>query len=444
MTARLGLRGRLNLTIGLAMLLIAGIGSVFAVHEARQSVRAEAESTVSLALQLIELEFHDRDTGGMLISHRMNRLGRLEKLRNLRILIIGPKSYTLNLRSSRAESGADVAPAWYRWAVAPEPIQAERRLRDAASRNYLLRIEAHADDEIREAWAETRGFLLLWLTLACAVYGLIQVIVGRALRSVDVILEGLAHIEQGEFDKRLPRFPLPEFDRIASAFNHMAYTLGMTRKENRSLIRHSLAIQEEERRILARELHDEFGQSLTAIKFMSSMLRRKDDPPDAPAAQIMALCDRLFGLVRAMMRRLRPMMLEDLGLLAALEDLIEPWRVSHPDLSLHLACAPPLRDLVGERALQLYRVVQEAVTNVIRHAHASNAWINLNLNEDGAIEIVIRDDGRGFDIDQPHSGFGLSGIRERVAGLGGRFTLTTQPGSGVSLRIRIPHPMETA
>ena len=173
MNSRLGLRGRLNLMIGLTMLLIAGIGSVFAVHEARQSVRAEAESTVSLALQLIELEFRDRETGGMLISHRMNRLGRLEKLRNLRILIIGPESYTLNLQPSWPASSADVAPAWYRWAVAPEPIQTEWRLRDAAARNYLLRIEAHADDEIREAWAETRGFLLLWLTLACAVYGLI-------------------------------------------------------------------------------------------------------------------------------------------------------------------------------------------------------------------------------------------------------------------------------
>jgi two-component system sensor histidine kinase UhpB len=103
-----------------------------------------------------------------------------------------------------------------------------------------------------------------------------------------------------------------------------------------------------------------------------------------------------------------------------------------------------LRDLVGERALQLYRIVQEALTNVIRHAHADNAWIDLKLNADESIEIVIRDDGRGFDIDQPHSGFGLSGIRERVAGLGGRFTLTTLPGAGVSLQIRIPHPRETS
>jgi CheY-like chemotaxis protein len=197
----------------------------------------------------------------------------------------------------------------------------------------------------------------------------------------------------------------------------MAYTLGMTRKENRVPIRHSLAIQEEERRILARELHDEAGQSLTAIKLMSSMLRRKDDPPDAPAAQIMALCDRLFGLVRAMMRRLRPMMLEDLGLLAALEDLIEPWRVEPPRPFLHLLA--PLSCVIwwAKERCKLYRVVQEALTNVIKHAHAGNAWISLNLNDDGAIEIVIRDDGKGFDIDQPHSGFGLSGIRERVAGL---------------------------
>jgi two-component system sensor histidine kinase UhpB len=218
----------------------------------------------------------------------------------------------------------------------------------------------------------------------------------------------------------------------------MATALGIARNENKALIRHSLAIQEEERRNLARELHDEFGQCLTAIKVMSATLRQPGEAPGSPAGQIMGLCDRLFGVVRAMLRRLRPMVLEDLGLAAALEDLAEQWRTSHPDLRIHLDCAPAVAELSGDLALQLFRSIQECLTNIVKHAHAREVWIDLTQNAAHAINVTVRDDGRGFTANRPGRGFGLSGIRERVAGLGGHLTLDTRPGHGVTVRIVIP------
>lgn len=436
-TARLSLRTQLNLTLGLAMALIVSAGCLLTIHAARQSVRAEAQFAVSLALQLVKAGLPGEPASREAWSGWLNQLGQLAPLQRLRLTVTEGQTPRLELPAA-AEAAAGPVPDWFRWAVAPELIRVERHLPSAAQPALTLHIEAQANDEIREAWAETRSVLLLLLALAGAVYGLVHLIVGRAFGSVAAILEGLATIEKGGFDTRLPGFSLPEFDRISSAFNHMAVALGIAREENKALIRHSLAIQEEERRRLARELHDEFGQCLTAIKVMSATLRPVHATPDSTADQIMMLCDRLFGGVRSMLQRLRPMVLEDLGLAAALEDLAGQWQTRHPELRIHLDCAPGLADLNGDLALHLFRSIQECLTNIVKHSCAKNAWIELTQGAGPSIGVRVRDDGQGFSATQAGRGFGLSGIRERVAGLGGCLSLDTQPGQGLTVQWTIP------
>ena len=436
----LSLRFRLNLMIATAMLLIIGLGFVFAIHSASRSVEEETRSTVNLALQLIEAGQNavgQEIRGGAPYSAWLSQLGHLERTRHLRIHLAGKAATVLNLPPTGAETGA---PGWFRWAVMPEPVVEERLLADGAGGQSALRIEAESGDEIAEAWRETEGFLYLLLALALAVYGLVHVSVGRAFRAVGEILEGLEGIEKGEYGKRLPGFALPEFQRISGAFNHMAAALEKSRDENRALIRESISIQEEERRHLARELHDEFGQSVTAIKAMAAALRNHGDANREAAAHIMDMCDRLFGVVRAMMRRLRPSILDELGLSASLEDLVENWRIGQPALAIECACEAALDELAGEASIHLYRIVQECLTNVARHAEACRVSIHLGLADaEGWIELAFRDDGRGFDPAQPRRGFGLAGMKERVAGLGGQFTLETGPGSGTAIDIRIPY-----
>jgi two-component system sensor histidine kinase UhpB len=436
----LSLRFRLNLMIVLTMLLIVGLGFLFAVHSARRSVEEEIRSTVNLALQLIEAGFAESRDSGQSLSGWMAQLGRLDRTRHLRIRVAGIASAPVDLTAAKPAPEAAV-PAWFRWWVAPAPIVAEQRLEDGGGGEFAIRIEADSDDEIAEAWQETRGFLILLLALACAVYFLVHVTVGRAFRSVGTILEGLEGIEKGEYGKRLPGFPLPEFDRISGAFNHMASALEKARDENLALIRQSMLIQEEERRHLARELHDELGQSLTAIKVMAAALRSPGDPKREAADHIMSLCDRLFAVVRSMMRRLRPSILDELGLSASLEDLVENWRTSHPGLAVELTCGPGVDEQAGAARIHLFRIVQECLTNVVKHADARHVFIRLHVTETGgrpAIVLRFRDDGRGFDPKQPRRGFGLPGMRERVAGLGGRFDLDTAPGKGVAVEIHVP------
>jgi two-component system sensor histidine kinase UhpB len=441
MPARLSLRFRLNLMIALAMLLILGLGFLLAVHSARRSVDEEIRSTVNLALQLIEAGQPETRGAGNPPAAWLAQLGRLDRTRHLRIHIAGEAATVLNLVTAKSGAGAEV-PAWFRWSVAPEAVVAEQRLADGRGGEFAIRIEADSGDELAEAWRETRGFLVLLLGLAGAVYGLVHVTVGRAFRSVGAILEGLENIEKGDYGKRLPDFPLPEFSRISGAFNHMAATLEKARDENRALTQQSLNIQEEERRYLAQELHDELGQSLTAIKVMAAALRNPVGPHREAAEHIMNLCDRLFGVVRAMMRRLRPSMLDELGLAASLEDLVEDWRGHHSGLDIDFACDSGVDAQAGAARIHLFRIVQECLTNAIKHAEAQRLAIRLRLDEAGGarpwIVLRVRDDGRGFDPRRPPRGFGLPGIRERVAGLGGRFDLKTAPGQGVAIEIHIP------
>jgi two-component system sensor histidine kinase UhpB len=439
---RLSLRFRLNLMIALAMLLIIGVGFLFTVNDARRSVEDEIRSTVSLALQLVEAGFAESRSNDESLSRWMSQLGRLDQTRHLRISVTGVRPESIELTAPKA-APETLAPAWFNWIVAPEPIVVEHHLGNGGGRHYTIRIEADSGDEIAEAWLETRGFLLLILALACAIYALVHVTVGRAFRSVGTILEGLEYIEKGEFGKRLPGFELPEFERISSAFNHMASKLEKSRQENRALIRRSMLIQEEERRYLARELHDELGQSLTAIKVMAAALRSPDNAKLDTANHIMSLCDRLFSVVRGMMRRLRPSMLDELGLSASLEDLVDHWRSSHPELGIELNCDPAVDDRSVDARIDLFRIVQECLTNVVKHAMARHVVIRLQVEEsrDGPwIALLFKDDGRGFDAGQPSGGFGLYGIRERIAGLGGRLTITTRPGQGVAIEARVPVP----
>ncbi len=424
------------------MLLIVGLGFVFAIYSARQSVAEEVSSTVNLAMQLIEAGLAEHRDTDRPIAGWLSQLGHLDRTRHLRIRI-DQSPATLAGRPADQRAGREEAPDWFAWAVAPEPVVAEKRVISDGQPDIAIRIEADAGDEIDEAWHETQGFLSLILVLAVAIYGVVHTTVGRAFRTIGVILEGLEEIDKGDYGTRLPHFPLPEFARISQAFNHMAASLENTRNENRALAQQSLAIQEEERRYLAQELHDELGQSLTAIKVMAASLRQMGGKAQEPVEQIMAICDRLFGVVRGMMRRLRPTMLDELGLSASIEDLIEHWRARHPALDLTLSCEEGVDECAGPVRIHLYRIVQECLTNIVRHADARRASVELSLIRRHPapavwIRLVIADDGRGFDAAQPRRGLGLPGVRERVISLGGRFELNTAPGRGVEIEVMVP------
>ncbi|NJD05419.1 MAG: methanol utilization protein MoxY [Methylococcaceae bacterium] len=429
--------------IALTMLIIIGTGTLFVIHNARRSVVEEVRSSVNMALQLIDAGLVRTSENEAALLSWLHELSLLEKTRHLHIQVQQPPEKIIQLAAPPGPAETTAAPGWFVWAVTPALLLGEKQVQRPDGRLIRIAIEANPRDEIEEAWNEASGFLWLMVALAVTVYVLVHVTLGQAFQSVNVILRGLEDIERGDYNKRLEPFRLPEFERIAGAINHMAVTLEAARDENRALHRRSLAIQEEERRHVARELHDELGQSVSAIRLMAVSARNCEDRGRVAETvdSIVAICDRLFSVVRDMMRRLRPLILDELGLTASLEDMIETWRARNPDVQCRFDGDAAVDGRLGDAGIHIYRIVQECLTNISKHSGAGNVGIRLEIlggAADGRIALELRDDGVGFDPAQPRTGFGLLGIRERVAGLGGDFRLVTAPGRGARLYVEVP------
>ncbi|MBT7066015.1 MAG: response regulator [Verrucomicrobia bacterium] len=210
-------------------------------------------------------------------------------------------------------------------------------------------------------------------------------------------------------------------------------------------------VREEERTALARELHDEFGQNLTALQFDVNWIDRQlqaAKPIDVAALQnrvsaMGPLAKRLTEMTQNVCASLRPGMLDDLGLAAAIE-----WQAEECQKRTGLTCTVALPDddivIVPDLALALFRIFQESLTNVVRHAQATRVEIKLHVDA-GELHLEVRDDGRGFapQLVKGSRALGFLSMRERSAGFGGSVVILSEPGKGTTVRVRMPYNQET-
>ena len=211
--------------------------------------------------------------------------------------------------------------------------------------------------------------------------------------------------------------------------------------ENREVMRLIEAGIEQERKRLARELHDELGQSVTAIRLIATSISRSSEAPGVTqgAGKVNEIAAGLYDSVHRIVRELRPAVLEQPDLAAALADLGREWRVRHPDIELTMTLEGDLGDLGEGLTLAVFRTVQEALTNVLKHAGASMVGLSV-ATRDGYLEAAIEDDGHGATEVLTRAGVGLVGMRERVAALGGRLEAGPRPDRGFRVRIVLPLP----
>ncbi len=213
---------------------------------------------------------------------------------------------------------------------------------------------------------------------------------------------------------------------------------------NRELVQRHIRAEEDERKHLARELHDELGQYLNAIKLDAVAIRdggRNEGLASSAAGTIIQSVDHVHAAVSGMIRRLRPVGLDELGLAAAVESLVDQWRARLPGVQFSLAFSGMLDGLGEQINLTLYRLIQEGLTNCSRHAGAGHLEISLQRGKaevGDEVVLSVQDDGRGADLGAKTSGFGLSGMRERVEMLGGRFLVASEPGAGMRFEAHLP------
>ncbi len=439
----MSLKFRLNLLITLLSLaFILVVGSIL-VNDTRTSIRERVEAASRVTVQLLDTviissalnpEYGQTDK---VLQSFLQSLGYVRSSHIVLYDISGNVLYT----SPPSTYKADVqAPKWFEKMVQPPVETVERRIRYGS-----LVVSSSAAGSIREAWSGFRQLMWVGLFFFVLLNLMVYALLSHSLKPIKPILTSINRMERGDLSTRLPTFTLPEFNRIGHSLNRMAESLAMERQleENRQLTQLIQTHIEDERRSLARELHDELGQYVTAIKTFAVAIanKAKDKSPDiaANAQTIVGAANQIYEGMHSIIRQLRPGALDNLGLSETLRDAMHYWQTLHASVRFELKLNGQLDDLGESLNINVYRIVQESINNALKHAQAKNIEVSLTLLEN-ELQLLIKDDGVGMNlasVDQSQH-FGLLGIRERVQGFHGSFSLLSEPNRGTAIHINIP------
>jgi two-component system sensor histidine kinase UhpB len=323
-----------------------------------------------------------------------------------------------------------------------------------------------------------RGPLLLAMMLVASA-AVLSCLVGwrltrRLRQTLSAVMAALRSIRKGDFKVTLQTDQPDELGELQRTIVQMADTLRMARHnleqkvhqrtqelqlaieqiqqsdaEKRRLISHSNALIEEDRKRVAVEIHDHLGASLISVRLEASALAAKaaasgDDDMARSAKRIADTVQSLYVSSRNIVKSLRPEVIDTLGLAGAVEEMVRGFDQVHPDCRFSFSAPEQMPQLRGEFAMQAYRVIQESLSNVIKHAKASHASVKLDMGgqKDGQkdlLSIEIKDDGVGFNTGiSAQTGLGLIGMRERVAAVGGEICISSPQGQGTTILVTLP------
>ena len=437
-------------------LVVAGLSATFVIvliaaeiQSTRDSIREEIEAANRVASQLLgQLASIYSNVGGPdMVLQFLRQTGRV---RANEVSLVSAAGEVLYRSPQATYKAGRQAPDWFARLLAPQVTKITFPLRGGVN----LVIEAQTSRAVLDAWDGILRLTALGFGMFVIVNGLAFWSVARVLKPFPIIADGLDRIQQGELSHRLPPLAGDEASTIGSAFNRMAQAVedkvraerqardAEARLEERREMS-SLADQrvEEERRLIAHELHDEFGQSVTAIRSLALAIATQTEARDAATAEIARLISeeaaRLYDAMHGLIPRLAPLTLDTLGLAATLESLARDWQRRHPLIALTLHHdLPP--DLGPSVTLAIYRVIQEGVINAIRHASPSRVDVEV-CSDPQRIIATVTDDGIGLPAEWSKPGhFGLRGLNDRVTQLGGSFRVGNAAGGGTRLTAEIP------
>jgi two-component system sensor histidine kinase UhpB len=447
----LSLKLRLILIINAVLLLILILGGILAIDTAKKNVRAEVASSEKLALYLFDIGVLKNPKYYSIESeYKPLNLQSLVHMRHLKIEFYNLEGKLVDSNISETHTKAiDQAPIWFVnfMGLFSDPWEPKRLPVEILGQSKgAIVITPDPSYEFGEIWNQFTGIFYLAGAFFILTNILVVWIVLKALNPVDFILKALTELESGNLKVKMPSLKTSELSAISSKFNNMVTALRNSIEQNHQLSQKLIRIQEEERKSLARDLHDEFGQSLTAIHADAAVLKalaNKEYPKIKPSANAISdLSKHLMNLVGGMLNRLKLGVLHELGLEEGLKDLLNTWQLRYPKINLkyeiNLKSLPKISETIS---ITSYRIIQECLTNIARHAKAKNVEININYykkNTSSAfIDIEVIDDGIGFSKSH-RDGFGLSGIRERINEINGKINITSELNQGVKLKIQLP------
>jgi two-component system sensor histidine kinase UhpB len=441
-------------------LIIAGMIAIFTVllvwqrvEDTRRSVREEVEAASIVASQVLTRVGFIYEQAGL--PGMLEFMVRLGHVRSNDISLYDSVGRLLYRSPAATYKAGREAPPWFSKLVTP-PLYAN----EIALSGGRMVLRADASRAVLDGWDDLVQLLGSAAVGLVAANALVYLLAGRALRPLGQVVEGLRRVARGEYETRLPAFAGREARSIAEAFNTMTQVVQESEAARQAAAeaKASLAQSREltqiiqsrielERAAIARELHDELGQQVTAIKSAGLSIAQRVDGKDAALEQaarlVVETAGEIYGVVHQIIARMRPLALDGFGLGDALGDLIADWRLQHPRVEFGLRADRLPADLGETLTTAAYRIVQEAVNNALNHGRPTRVDIELRAPA-ADLEIRVADNGRGLPDDWSRPGhFGVIGMRERAVALGGSFELlplggNSGAGGGVEVRAQIP------
>ncbi len=448
-------RWQLILAVLLLALLTGLAGGVLAVFDARTRAGVETSASVSLATQHISERAKEVHSLAGFQQFASSVASEMRSVRHVAVRIADmagnviaatPNSFVASLGRDAEESRA---PEWFIDLVQPDTPEAVLEVAQGGTRLGQVFILGEPKDEIQEVWQMLQQMALLWGTVMVILTVGLYFVIGYILNPLVAFAGGLHELEDGHYAYRIDAPRVKELAVIAEGFNKLAQALDRANAENSDLYRQLVAVQEDERRMLSRELHDEFGPCLFGLTAGLGTLERHTLDLDGPERQAFTSCihelktvtARLKSLTRSLLQRLRPVAIGRVTLGDLVGDLVSSFQSRHSDVHLELRIADVPLSLGEAVDVTIYRSIQEGLTNALRHGGASRIAIDLDLEvRDGRQHVALRieDNGRGMAENTPR-GYGLSGMSERAKSLGGSLTIEPSAPAGTILTVIIPY-----
>jgi two-component system sensor histidine kinase UhpB len=329
-----------------------------------------------------------------------------------------------------AGSASGRIPGWFVRLLALPELARHTPILIRGERVGELVFEPDTAADLYEKWIGFLAIVASGAALTLVTLAITYLTVDAALKPLRDLGDGLARLRDGHYSARIPCSGPPEIRTSCEAANELAATLTRLDRENRSLLRKMVSIQDEERRDIARELHDELGPLLFAIRanviaMVDNGVAGQDDL-DSPAQKALQSVEALQLTNRRILDRLRPMHIEEFGLQSSIQKLLRGVRSQAPAIEVAFEIDPALDAIDAVVSQTVYRVMQEGITNVLRHAQATEMGLKASL-PDGKVVVEISDNGIGMP-ENVVMGRGLMGMRERVRALGGTFEIFRSDG----------------
>lgn len=444
----MSLRLQVNLIITTLLAVFASALIGLQIEHTRRSVHDEILGANTVAGQLLSRMQWIEGYGGLAgMSEFLQQVGRI---RANEIELRDGEGTLIYKSPAPTYKAGRIAPRWYSDLVTP-PMDSKVIILPIGQ----IRLKADASRAVLDGWDELRPTLWMVLTGFVISNVFIYALMGRALRPLNQLFVALRQVAEGHYSTRLMGFRGREGRQISESFNHMAQSVQdsmeakrLAREAEQALAQNrefTHAIQERielERAAISRELHDELGQQVTAIKSIGLAIARRAEGRDASieesARLVMQCADHIYDGMHRMIANLRPLVLDQFGLYDALRDLLADCQLRHPELSI-VATLPQSQDSPQDAmATAVYRIIQEALTNALRHARATRIEVAVVIHTD-SLELEVRDNGSGQLSSFHNTGhYGVDGMRERVQMLNGHFQLAQCEPSGIAVRVRLP------